>query len=81
MRDAAVRQLGKLGDERTLEALTAFYEESRTWEDGIEDGERPGRRGGFDGFQDALLEAIAKMRSRLGTVGANENSSDASAAT
>jgi hypothetical protein len=81
MRNAAVRQLGKLGDERTLEALTAFYEESRTWEDGVEDGERPGRRHDFDGFQDALLEAIANIRKRLGTMEADADSSGSSATT
>lgn len=81
MRDATVRQLGKLGDERTLAALAAFYEESRTWDDGVEDGERPRRRHNVEGFQDTLLEAIAKIRARLGTKAVGDDSSGSSATT
>jgi HEAT repeat protein len=81
MRDAAVRQLGKLGDERTLAALAAIYEESKAWEDELEDDERPGRRSDFYGFQDALLIAISKIRARLDAAGFGEDPSSSSAAT
>ncbi|HEY1388283.1 MAG TPA: HEAT repeat domain-containing protein, partial [Ktedonobacterales bacterium] len=61
MRSSMVWWLGELGDERTLEALTAIFEESKTWEGGVEDGESPGRGFDFDGFQEALLSAMEKI--------------------
>ena len=61
-----------------LEALTAVYEETMAGEAGADVGERPSRR--YE-FQDALLGAIAKIRTRLGTTGAEEDTSSASAAT
>jgi hypothetical protein len=81
MRSSMVWWLGELGDERTLEALTAIFEESKTWEGGVEDGESPGRGFDFDGFQEALLSAMEKIRTRLRTTGADTDSTDASAAT
>jgi HEAT repeat protein len=81
MRSSIVWSLGKLGDERTLEALTAIYEETKTWADEAEDGERAGRGQDFYGFQDALLIAMSKIHARLDAAGVGENSSDASAAT
>ncbi len=61
-----------------LETLTAVYEESKTWEIQDNGGERPWRR--YE-FQDALLWAIEKIRTRLGTTSAEEDTSSASAAT
>ena len=81
MRSSMVWWLGKLGDERTLEALIAIFEESKTWEAGVEGDESPTRGFDFDGFQEALLKAIAKIRKRLGTTVAGDDSSGASAAT
>ncbi|HEX5440207.1 MAG TPA: HEAT repeat domain-containing protein, partial [Ktedonobacterales bacterium] len=81
VRSSMVWWLGELGDERTLEALTAIFEESKTWEAGVEGGESPGRGFDFDGFQETLLKAIAKIRTRLSTAGADADPSGSSAAT
>ena len=78
---STIRPLGELGDERVLETLTTVYEESKTWEGEVVDGERPGRRFDLYGFQDALLWAIEKIRKRLGTTSAAEDTSGTSAAT
>ncbi|HEX5441605.1 MAG TPA: HEAT repeat domain-containing protein [Ktedonobacterales bacterium] len=81
VRSSVVWHLGELGDERTLEALTAIFEESKTWESGVEDGQSPERELDFDGFQEALLKAIAKIRKRLSTMEAATDSTGTSAAT
>ena len=78
MRQSTVWKLGELGDERVLEALIAVYEETQAGEAGADVGERPWPR--YE-FQDDLLEAIAKIRERLSTVGADADSSGSSAAT
>ena len=81
MRSSMVWCLGELGDERTLHALAAIFEESKTWEAGVEGGESPGRGLDFDGFQEALLKAMSKIRFRLSTAGADADPSGSSAAT
>ncbi|HEU5349563.1 MAG TPA: HEAT repeat domain-containing protein [Ktedonobacterales bacterium] len=70
-----VQPLGELGDERVLEALTAIYEESRAGKDRLELDERPEQRYAFQNFQDALLRAMAKIRSRLGTTRSDQDAS------
>jgi hypothetical protein len=75
---STIRPLGELGDERVLEALMAAYEASKAGNDGIDVSEHPSRR--YE-FQDALLWAIEKIRTRLGTTSADEDTSSASTAT
>ncbi len=52
VRSSMVWWLGELGDERTLEALIAIFEESKTWEAAVvEGGESPGKDLTLMGFR------------------------------
>lgn len=81
MRQSMVWPLGKLGDARVLEALMVAYEESKKWENGGAGGEQLRQRFDVYRFQDALLSAIAKIRTRLDTTTTDEDPSGTSATT